>query len=96
MELVIASYGTEEIAIRAWAQVDPLARAYQQRVDTRRLEYLYELQLAIHTDPIRARTIAQLQYTVLLGSSAMLPPLTREELTRIYQLIETQFKETNA
>jgi AcrR family transcriptional regulator len=85
--MVLQNFGTAEIAIRAWAQSDPLARTYQERVDRRRLEYLYDLQLKLHNKPELARSMAHLQYATLIGSTQILPPLTAEDLQQMYLLV---------
>lgn len=86
-QLVLESYGTSEVNIRAWAQVDPLARKYQERVDQQRLNFLYELQQGLYEKDEIARTMAQLQYTTLIGSAQMIPALSQTDLEHMYQLL---------
>jgi AcrR family transcriptional regulator len=86
-ELVVQNFATAEIAIRAWAQSDPLARTYQERVDRRRLDFLYDLQLKLHNKPDLARSMAHLQYATLIGSTQILPPLTSEDLQQMFLLV---------
>ena len=86
-QLVIESYGTNEVNIRAWAQVDPLARKYQERVDQQRLNFLYELQQGLYENDALARTMAQLQYTTLIGSAQIIPALKQSDLENMYQLL---------
>jgi AcrR family transcriptional regulator len=85
--LVVESFGTAENTIRAWAQSDPLARSFQERVDRRRLDYLVEIQLKLHQKPELARSMAQLQYATLIGSSQIFPPLSAEDLQAMFQLV---------
>jgi AcrR family transcriptional regulator len=85
--LVLESFGTAENAIRAWAQYDPLARSFQERVDRRRLEYLVEVQLKLHQTPELARSMAHLQYAALIGSSQIFPPLSSEDLQAMFHLV---------
>jgi AcrR family transcriptional regulator len=86
-QLVVQSFGTEEVQLRAWAQHDPLARRYQERVDQRRLAFLYELQKDLYQNPVHARTMAQLQYAALIGSTEIMPALTADDLQAMYQLL---------
>ena len=86
-QIVVQSFGTAENVIRAWAQSDALARSYQERVDRRRLDYLYDLQLKLHNKPELARSMAHLQYATLIGSSQILPPLSAEDLQQMFLLV---------
>lgn len=86
-QMVIENYGTYEVNIRAWAQVDPLAQAFQERVDQTRLNFLYELQREFYQTDEEARTMAQLQYTTLIGSSQLMPELSAQDLNNMYHLL---------
>jgi len=86
-QLIIASYGTYEVNIRAWAQVDPLARIYQERVDQQRLNFLYELQRGLYASDEDALSMAHLQYTTLIGSAQMMPALALSDLENMYRLL---------
>lgn len=86
-QLVIESYGTYEVNIRAWAQVDPLARSYQERVDQQRLNFLYELQRDLYETDEDARAMAHLQYTTLIGSAQVMPALSASDLEHMYRLL---------
>src|SRR5690606_2173609 len=72
-QLVVENHGNYEVNIRAWAQIDPLAREYQERVDKRRLDFLFELQKDTYENEADTRTMAQLQYSALIGSAQMIP-----------------------
>jgi AcrR family transcriptional regulator len=74
-----------EVAIRAWALRDPLARAYQERVDRLRLDYLTEVHLPITNDRGKARIEAQLAYAVLVGSQHMVPAIHGGELQQLFE-----------
>ena len=87
-ELVEESHGTQETVIRAWAQVDPMARVYQERVDQRRIGFIRELYLQLMDDEILAHTMAQLVYATLIGAQTILPPATQLELKRMFDLVE--------
>jgi len=85
--LVIETHGTSEVAIRSWAQVDPLAGTYQARVDQQRLDYLTQLQLALTGDETTAATMARMIYAILIGAQTIMPAYTREELAQVYDLL---------
>jgi AcrR family transcriptional regulator len=84
---VISTYGTDEVVIRAWAQSDPLAREYQERVDQRRLSFLRELLTQVFDDPQIAAVMADLQYAILIGSAQILPALSANDLQAMYHLL---------
>jgi AcrR family transcriptional regulator len=85
---VIEAHSASEAVIRAWALTSPLARAYQERVDARRLAHLRDLWMQIVQDEQRAATIANLMYSIVIGAQSMLPPITTEGLTQIFSLLE--------
>lgn len=86
-DLVLASFGTYEVHIRAWAQADPLARAFQERVDQRRIAYLQQLYQVWLDDAAQAQAMAHLIYTVLVGSTAVMPPLKQQEYENMMMLV---------
>ena len=77
-----------EVAIRAWAMHDDLAREYLTRVDQRRIAYVQELANLLLDNPEQSKVIAQIMYTILVGSQHLLPRLTSQELNTIYQTLE--------
>lgn len=77
-----------EVAIRAWALQDKEVQAFQARLDTRRLAYLQELFGELGNPPALAQIMAQLFYSIYVGSSHIVPELPKEklyaELSRLY------------
>ncbi|MFF0573108.1 TetR/AcrR family transcriptional regulator [Streptosporangium saharense] len=73
-----------EVAVRAWAQQDPLARAVQERVDRRRIEYLSTLWRRRGGE--EPETMARLLYLILVGAGHLVPSLTADELREVYEL----------
>jgi len=74
-----------ERAIRAWAEVEPDARAALEQVDQRRLAYLTALARDRLGDPSRAQIVARLEYAAFVGTVTLfgeLPPAQRELLSR--------------
>lgn len=73
-----------EVAVRAWAQQDDQARAVQERVDRRRIDYLRALwEQRGGEDP---GTMALLLYLILVGAGHLVPPPTAGELRTVYDL----------
>ncbi|MEV8635482.1 TetR/AcrR family transcriptional regulator [Streptosporangium sp. NPDC051023] len=73
-----------EIAVRAWAQQDGQARAVQERVDRRRIDYLSTLWR--RRGGQKPETMALLLYLILVGAGHLVPSLTGEELREVYDL----------
>lgn len=86
-QLVVKAFGGNEVYIRSWAQVDPLAREFQERVDQRRINYLYELHKNWLADEKEAYAMAQLTYSSLIGSQTIMPRLTKDEFKIMTQLL---------
>jgi AcrR family transcriptional regulator len=87
-QLVLELSPGVEVAVRAWALSDPLARQYVERVDCERRAYLEKLLLEHSGDRKRARVYAKLLYAIYVGSGQMLPPLAPRELREIYAALE--------
>lgn len=71
-----------EVAVRAWALRDPLARAFQERVDKIRFDFLNSVFALITRDPDQAKTIALIRYCFFLGSHQIIPGMNPEAYTR--------------
>ena len=76
-----------EFAIRAWALQDKLVQDYQKRIDHRRLAYLQEVVQSLGINGEQARIIAQLLYTIYVGSRQITPPIQGEQLSQLYREI---------
>jgi AcrR family transcriptional regulator len=76
-----------EVAVRAWAREDPDARATQERVDRRRMEYLRGLWRSGGADDAESEYMGQLMYAVLIGGAHIVPPLSPEQLRNLYELV---------
>lgn len=74
-----------EVAVRAWALRDPLAREYQERVDLARMEYLKKLYGEMLGDAHKATLFSQLEYATFVGSRQIMP---RPDKERVSQMIE--------
>jgi len=74
-----------EVAVRAWALQDIVVWEYQRRIDQQRLAYLEELSYAIIGDHFQAARMAQLFYSIYVGSQHIVPPIQGTELAHLYQ-----------
>jgi AcrR family transcriptional regulator len=98
--LTASTPGDFEISLRAWARQDETARAYQEKVDSRRIAYLQTLCLALLYDDQRALTMAQMLYIAYVGSQEIIPPLEGKDRARLYLEIARSYglqieRETN-
>jgi len=80
-----------DVALRAWALQDEQVRVHQQRIDQQRLAYLEELAYANTADRLYARQIAQVFYSIYVGSQHIIPPIQGEDLRPLYQLAQRWF-----
>lgn len=82
-----------EVAIRAWALRDPLARAFQERVDQIRLTFLNNLFSLLTDDPEKIQLIALIRYCFYIGSHQIIPGTDKEtyknSLEMLIDMIET-------
>lgn len=74
-----------EVAMRAWALQDELVRDYQQRIDQQRLAYLEKMISDLIDDHPRAARMAQLLYSIYVGSQQIIPPIQGNDLASLYQ-----------
>jgi AcrR family transcriptional regulator len=77
-----------EVAIRTWAQQDETVRHYVEKVDAHRRESVYQIFLAMTADVIQAQRMADLLFTMLIGSIMALPRYSPERVAILY----TEFK----
>lgn len=75
-----------DLAIRAWAAQDDDARLMQARVDARRIEYLTTLWEEITGDHEDAVDMGRLIYLLLIGAQQIVPSLSSDELSRVYDV----------
>ncbi len=81
-----------EVAIRAWALRDPLARVFQERVDHARLAFLNQLFALLASDPEKIELIALIRYCFYIGSHQIIPATNKEtyknSLNTLIEMIE--------
>jgi AcrR family transcriptional regulator len=76
-----------DVAIRAWATSDPDVRAVQGRIDAARVDALESVWRPAAKDAASAHHSALLPYLLAVGASVMVPPVTADELRRLYELL---------
>ncbi len=86
-----------EVAIRAWALRDPLAREFQERIDTHRMAFLKEMFALITDAPDAADLFAMIRYCFYIGSHQIIPAMDEKTyqdrlnaLTRMFALYSQQ------
>lgn len=82
-----------EVAIRAWALQDPLAREFQERIDQHRVAFLEEMFGLMTPTRSQAMLFALIRYCFYIGSHQIIPALKETEyrdrlsqLTRMFTL----------
>ncbi|MFC6228791.1 TetR/AcrR family transcriptional regulator [Paenibacillus allorhizosphaerae] len=80
-----------EVAIRAWALMDPFVASYQKRIDEKRIEYIEEILWQICHDRERSRDMARLFYSLHVGSQHLFPPIQGQDLEVLYREIQKLF-----
>lgn len=81
-----------EVAIRAWALHDPVAREVQERVDRRRLGYLEELFGLLTDDPRLAADLALIRYAFTVGAEQLQPAPAPAHYGRLFDTLEQQLE----
>jgi AcrR family transcriptional regulator len=74
-----------EVAFRAWALQNAQAREVQARIDAQRMAYLVELCAEVTGIASNADPLAQLLYTIYIGSQQVIPPLDPAAVQRLYR-----------
>ncbi|MEO7588111.1 MAG: TetR/AcrR family transcriptional regulator, partial [Arachnia sp.] len=69
-----------EVAVRAWAFQDPVAKAALERVDQARLRALESVWSEMVDDSSRAHAAALLPHLLVIGASVAVPQPTQQEL----------------
>ena len=84
-----------EIALRAWALINPNVKAFQTRIDQRRIEYVEGLYFDLVGDPERARLMAEMMYALWIGGMHLIPHLNDarayQHLAELSNLFNTPF-----
>ena len=85
IEEVFAAITEPEIAIRAWAQQDAMARLFVERVDKARQDFVLTVFQSVEGDDRRVRLMADMLSMMLIGSITVLPRLSPERVMALYE-----------
>ena len=82
-----------EVAIRAWALRDPLARRFQERIDTQRMGFLQAMFSLMTDDPEQVEMISLIRYCFYIGSHQIIPAIDeqtyKKKLGPLMEMFET-------
>ena len=73
-----------EVAIRAWALRDSSVRAYQERIDQKRMDYCILLSEGTTRTKSEAQMLGELFFTVFVGAQQTIPAIRGERLAKLY------------
>ena len=85
LSITITDNPNMEIAFRAWALQDETVREYLERIDGRRIAYIQQLSLELTGDKAQAALMGQMFYAIYVGGHHILPPITGDDLMRLYE-----------
>ncbi|MBU0973311.1 MAG: TetR/AcrR family transcriptional regulator [Proteobacteria bacterium] len=81
-----------EVAVRAWALRDPLARKFQERIDTRRVDFLKTMFSLMTRDPDQVEFFSLIRYCFYIGSHQIIPTMDedryKQNLTALMKMFE--------
>ncbi len=87
-----------EVAIRSWALRDPLARTFQERIDSQRLGFLRSMFSLMTEDPEQVEMISLIRYCLYIGSHQIIPTINEtayiKNLDALMEMFES-YIETN-
>lgn len=82
-----------EVAIRAWALRDPLARSFQERIDNQRLGFLRAMFSLMTDDPKQVEMISLIRYCFYIGSHQIIPSIDeqiyKKKIAALMEMFET-------
>lgn len=81
-----------EVAIRAWALRDALAREFQERIDSQRVEFLKQMFSLISSGGEEIDRFAMIRYSFYIGSLQIIPAMDDGEYRENLDLLTRMFK----
>ncbi len=81
-----------EVAIRAWALREPLARVFLERIDNQRMGFLRQMFSLITDDTDKVETISYVRYCFYIGSQQIIPAMGNKKYTTILQTLIDMFE----
>jgi AcrR family transcriptional regulator len=76
-----------ETSIRTWAQRDPVAQRYLERVDGIGMDYMCDIFEELTGDRERAVLLSRIDYVLFVGTRMVAPPITGDERRAILRLV---------
>ena len=84
MEQAFAPATEPEIAIRTWAQQDDMVREHVERADGARRGFVLDVFRPLAENESQARLMADMFFTMAIGSLTALPPFPPQRVQRLY------------
>ena len=81
-----------EVAIRAWALRDPLARTFQERIDSQRMGFLRAMFSLMTDDPSQAEMMSLIRYCFYIGSHQLIPAIDEQTYKKKLDALMTMFE----
>ncbi|OEU67952.1 MAG: hypothetical protein BA863_07655 [Desulfovibrio sp. S3730MH75] len=79
-----------ETSIRSWAQRDALAQSYLEKVDSIRINYLFEIFNEVSGDADRAFLLARISYSLFVGTRMIVPAILGDDRDRVIKLMKEE------
>ena len=79
-----------ETSIRSWAQRDPLALRYLEKVDAMRMDYLFDIFMEVSGDSNRARLLSRIGYALFVGTRMVAPAIEGDERDALINLMKEE------
>jgi AcrR family transcriptional regulator len=92
MEETFSPITEPEIAIRMWAQQDEMARPYVEKVDDFRRKFVFEVFNSLTKDEQQAGLMADMLFTMTIGSMTSLPRVSPERVLELYRELKRLYR----
>ncbi|MCH9808743.1 MAG: TetR/AcrR family transcriptional regulator [Alphaproteobacteria bacterium] len=80
---------TEEVAVRRFAAIEPVAKAAVEVVDRKRIDYLVQIVAEeFGVEPGNARLLAEFQYALFIGYQSLFPDVGEKKYRQVGRLVE--------
>jgi AcrR family transcriptional regulator len=87
LDLVVETFGPEELKLRSWGVEEPLVGEALRRVDERRLHYLAGLGGELLGSEREGQRLARLLYTTLLGTECLFSLFNQVDLREMFAFV---------
>ena len=86
-QIALSNDNDPEIHIRTWALTDQLAKETVNRVDQRRIDYLFQLYTERGLEQSEALIVSRTIYSILIGSQYLFPLLKPEDVLEMFNFV---------